>query len=345
MSFEPISKRHFGQLRDGRDAELYTLTNRNGARVALSNYGSVITDIQMPDRYGRLGGVVLNYPSLGAYEDDELAIGAFVGRFANRIAGGLFSIDGVTYQLPLNHGAHHIHGGINGFGKQLWSAEPQAGEGYASIILRRCSEAGEEGYPGTLELEVIYTLNDSNALTMDVRATTDHPTVVNVTQHSYFNLAGDARSVLGHQLFVDADEVLPIDTDLIPTGQACSVEGTPFDFRRPKAIGQEIDAANQQLAYGQGYDHCFVLNVGDGPAARLTDPVSGRVLLVYTDQPGMQVYSGNWLCGPFTPRSGLCLETQHFPDSPNHAGFPTTVLRPGQVFQTRTRFQFDVKKD
>ncbi|MEM6913115.1 MAG: aldose epimerase family protein [Pseudomonadota bacterium] len=342
MTTEPIKQRLFGRLRDGRDVQIVTLTNSRGEAVEVSNYGCVIKSLTMPDRDGRRRSVVLGFPTLRAYEDDTSAVGAIIGRYANRIANGRFSIDETTVQLPLNQGQHHIHGGRQGFGKQLWSYKAHVQEQGVSIVLRRRSPAGEASYPGTLDIEVVYTLTNTSALIMEVMATTDNPTVINVTQHSYFNLSGTSNSVLDQQLVVDADEVLLTNADLIPTGQRRHVSGTPFDFRTAKRVGLQIDECDQQLVFGQGYDHCYVLRAGEGPAACLSDPVSGRALSVFTDQPGMQVYSGNWLGGAFAPRSGLCLETQHFPDSPNHDGFPSTVLRPGQVFRTCTRFQFSV---
>ncbi|MEM6746272.1 MAG: aldose epimerase family protein [Pseudomonadota bacterium] len=335
-----IRRETFGQLRDGREVQLFTLTNAAGSSLSVTNYGCIITAVRVPDRQGTLSNVVLGYETMRAYEDDTAVVGAFVGRFANRIAHGRVSIDGAEHQLVLNAGGHHLHGGATGFHKQLWSADACMSPKGPQLFLLRTSPDGEEGYPGALATQVVYTLTDDDMVMMDVTARTDRPTLINVIQHTYFNLTGSRRSVLHHDLMVNADEVLCVDQDLIPTGDKRNVAGTPFDFRTSRRVGEAIDAPDQQLRHGQGYDHCFVLNGRDGPAATLRDAASGREMTVTTDQPGLQVYSGNWLNGVHAPRTGLCLETQHFPDSPHHPSFPSTLLRPGEIFRTQTAFQF-----
>jgi aldose 1-epimerase len=349
-----ITSQPFGKTADGRAVTLFVLTNVNGLRVRAITYGGIITSLEVPDRAGAMADVVLGFDRLDGYLTDHPYFGAVVGRYANRIAGGRFTLDGRTYALATNNGPNHLHGGRRGFDKFVWDAAP-APSG-AAVTFSRTSPDGEEGYPGTLEARVGYTLTDSNELIVEYHATTDKPTPVNLTQHTYFNLAGDAgRDVLGHELTIHADRFTPVDATLIPTGEIADVQGTPFDFRRPTAIGARIDAPHEQIVRGKGYDHNFVLNrTRDGlePAARVVEPKSGRTLSVSTTQPGLQFYTGNFLDGSITgkrgrtyaQRTGFCLETQHFPDSPNQPSFPSAILRPGQPYSTKTVFTFGVLK-
>jgi aldose 1-epimerase len=297
---------------------------------------------------------VLGYDRLEDYIRETPYFGAIVGRYANRIAKGRFTLDGRTYQLPVNNGPNYQHGGTRGFDKVVWSPTLVENDSVVGVVLTYVSPDGDQGYPGRLETQVTYTLDDRDRLAVDYRATTDKATVVNLSQHSYFNLAGEGtRDVLGHALQIDADRYTPVDSTLIPTGELARVNGTPFDFQVPHTIGERISENHQQLRFGGGYDHNWVLK-GSGMrhAVRLSEPTSGRTLDIYTDQPGLQFYSGNFLDGSITGKSGhvyrhrygLCLETQHFPDSPNHPAFPSTVLRPGQTYQTRTVFEFGVSR-
>jgi aldose 1-epimerase len=342
----------FGVLPDGRSVEIFTLTNARGVQVRTIPYGAIIVSILAPDRRGRFEDIVLGFDQLAGYLKQPPYFGAVVGRYGNRIAKGEFAIDGTTYRLATNNGPNHLHGGVKGFDKRLWSAESFENGASVGVAYTLTSEDGDEGYPGTLNVKVTYTLAPDNALTVDYLATTDKATVVNLTQHSYFNLAGTG-DILNHLLTIDADRYTPVDATLIPTGQLAPVEGTPFDFRQPAVIGARIDADNEQLRNGGGYDHNWVINGAAGTlrhAATLEDPSSGRTLNVSTTEPGLQFYSGNFLDGTLTGRDGrvyqkrsaLCLETQHFPDSPNHPDFPSTVLRPGARYQSKTVFTFGV---
>jgi aldose 1-epimerase len=341
----------------GKPVEMVTLKNASGMEVQAISYGAIITSIKVPDRAGKIADVVLGFDQSNQYFADPTPpyFGAIVGRYGNRIANGAFALDFKKYVLVKNNGPNHLHGGTKGFDKVLWNvATKNAAEG-ASAIFTRTSPDGEEGYPGNLDVRVTYTLTDKNALIVDFHATTDKPTVVNLTQHSYFNLAGEGSGdILGHQLTLNADRYTPVDATLIPTGQLAPVAGTPFDFRKATAIGARIDQDNAQLKNGKGYDHNWVLNrKGTGPelAAQLTDPKSGRTLEITTTEPGIQFYTGNFLDGTikgkgghvYGLRSGLCLETQHFPDSPNHKSFPSTELRPGKTYDSRTIFTFSAK--
>ncbi|HEV3139395.1 MAG TPA: aldose epimerase family protein [Vicinamibacterales bacterium] len=355
-----VNRAPFGALPDGRTVEMFTVRNAGGVEVRTISYGAIIVSIKAPDRTGKLDDVVLGFDTLDGYLKTNPYFGAIVGRYGNRIAKGAFSIDGATYHLATNNGPNHLHGGVKGFDKLLWRAEPIFHGDDVSIAYTLTSADGDEGYPGTLNVKVTYTLSATNALTVDYDATTDKPTVVNLTQHSYFNLAGSG-DILGHRLMIDADRFTPVDATLIPTGELAPVEGTPFDFRTLTAIGERIDANDPQIKNGGGYDHNFVLRgsakalaerspegIALHHAARLEDPSSGRTLDVSTTEPGLQFYSGNFLDGTVTGkgsrlyqrRSALCLETQHFPDSPNHANFPSTVLRPGERYQSKTVFTF-----
>jgi aldose 1-epimerase len=326
--------------------EMFTLTNAKGMEVRAITYGGIITSILVPDRAGALGDVVLGFDALDSYLKGHPFFGPIVGRYGNRIAKGQFTLDGRTYKLATNNGANHLHGGNVGFDKVVWAAEPlPQGVG---VVFTHTSPDGDEGYPGTLKVRVTYTLTDRNELMIDYRASTDKPTPVNLTQHSYFNLTGSG-DILSHELTVHADRYTPVDSTLIPTGELALVAGTPFDFRKPTAIGARIDQPNEQLKFGQGYDHNFVLN-GSGmrPVARVTDPKSGRTLDVATTEPGVQFYTANYLDGTlqgkggqgYNRRSGFCLETQHYPDSPNKTNFPSTIVRPGQEYSSRTTFTF-----
>ena len=332
-----ITKTYFGTTA-GAEVYLYTLTNDRGLSVSIITYGGAITSLKVPDRNGKLGDIVLGFEKLDEYVSNPRYFGALIGRHANRIAGGRFSLNGVEYQLPQNNGANHLHGGFNGFDKRVWSAR----EGAGVLHLSYFSKCGEEGYPGNVEAFVDYRLLDDE-LSIEYRAATDRETIVNLTNHSYFNLKG-AESILGHELMLNADAFTPISKDLIPTGEIASVAGTPMDFRTGRAICSEIVSIS-------GYDHNYVLNDWDGSlklAARLYEPETGRVLEVLTTQPGIQFYSGNFLDGSFFGKegiiyekhAGLCLEPQHFPDAPNHSNFPSTVLRPGEEYRQTTVLRF-----
>ena len=350
----------FGRTADGRSAELFTLTNSHGIEVRLTNYGGIITSLRTPDRSGRFDDIALGYDSLSGYLRDTPYFGAIVGRYGNRIARGRFTIDGTTYRLAINNGPNTLHGGLRGFDKVVWNAEPFRNAGGVGVTLDYTSADMEEGYPGTLRTRVTYTLTDDNRLIVDYLATSDKPTPINLTQHSYWNLAGDGtRDILGHELTINADSMTPVDSTLIPTGEITPVAGTPFDFRTSMPIGLRIDQRqNTQIRYGGGYDHNFVLNRGSAApdsllhAARVFEPTTGRTLDVFTTEPGMQFYTGNFLDGGITGKSGhiyhyrygLALETQHYPDSPNHPNFPSTILRPGQQYKTRTVFAFGVAR-
>jgi aldose 1-epimerase len=346
-----VKREPFGTV-NGTPVEIFTLTNKHGVEVRATSYGGIITSIKTPDRAGAMGDIVLGFNSLDGYLGDHPFFGAIIGRYGNRIAKGRFTIDGAEHQLATNNGPNHLHGGNKGFDKQVWQAEPTAGNG---IAFTYTSADGEEGYPGTLAVKVVYRLTDDNQLLVEYEARTDKATHVNLTQHSYFNLAGEGSGdILGHELTIDADRYTPVDDTLIPTGELASVDGTPFDFRKSTAIGARIDAAHPQIKVGPGYDHNWVLNRTHSQlqrVARVLEPTSGRTLEVSTTEPGMQFYAGNFLDGklvgksgrPYGRRSGFCLETQHYPDTPNHANFPTTLLRPGEPYQSRTAFTFGVQ--
>ena len=348
------TRAQFGRMPDGTAVEIFTLKNTNGIELKAIGYGGIITSLRVPDRSGRLGDIVLGFDRLEDYLKDHPFFGAIIGRYGNRIAKGQFTLDGTTYRLATNNGPNHLHGGLRGFDKVVWTTAPVAGKN--AIAFSRTSPDGEEGYPGNLRVQVTYTLTNNNELIVDYLATTDKPTIVNLTQHSYFNLAGHASGdILGHQLMLNADRYTPVDETLIPTGERVLVTGTPFDFRRPTAIGARINDAHPQLKNGLGYDHNWVLNRSGGGlqlAARVTEPKSGRVMTIRTTEPGIQFYSGNFLDGKLTGkegaqykhRSGFCLETQHFPDSPNRPKFPSTTLRPGSEYRTTTVFTFGVAK-
>jgi aldose 1-epimerase len=330
----------YGSMPDGRPVHLFSLTNAVGTRVGISNYAGLITSVEVPDREGNVANVISGFDSLAEYLAGGSA-NAIIGRYANRIARGRVAIDGREYTLALNNGPHHIHGGPGGFQKKLWEARPFQTSRGVGVELSYISPDGEENYPGTLTTRVTYTLTDANELVLDYHATTDRPTVLNLTHHAYFNLSGDPeRDILDHELMLNASTFTPADSTLIPTGEITSVEGTPFDFRRPTTIGARIDADHPQIRYGRGYDHNFVID-GDGStprlAARLRHPGTGRVIEVLTTEPGIQVYTG------FRRRHAVALETQHFPDSPNQPNFPSTILRPGEEFRSTTIYRFAVQ--
>jgi len=343
----------FGTGPDGKPVERYTLTNANGIELKAISYGGIITSLRVPDRTGKMDDIVLGFDEIDGYLKDPPFFGAIIGRYGNRIGKGQFTLDGKTYKLATNNGPNHLHGGVKGFDKVVWTVEPVGQNGLA---FSRVSPDGEEAYPGNLPVRVTYTLTDKNELIVEYRATTDKATPVNLTQHSYFNLAGQASGdILGHQLTLHADRYTPVDDTLIPTGELAPVAGTPFDFRKATAIGARIDNDHPQLKAGKGYDHNWVLNrTGGGlqPAARVVEPKTGRTLDIATTEPGIQFYSGNFLDGTITGkggavykhRTGFCLETQHFPDSPNKPKFPTTTLRPGAEYKTQTVFTFGVTK-
>jgi aldose 1-epimerase len=352
-----ISKEYFGQA-DGTAVYRYTLSNAKGMRVRILSYGGIIQSLEVPDRHGHAADVVLGFPTLADYVAENspeagggVYFGALVGRYANRIAKGTFTVDGTTYHVPINNNGNSLHGGTTGFDKAVWDATEVSGHGTAGLRLSLTSPDGDQGYPGTLHATVTYTLDNQNRLAVDYRATTDKPTVVNLTNHTYWNLAGESSGpVYDQKLQLNADRYTPTDSTQIPTGELAPVQGTPFDFRTPTAIGARISDNDPQLLTGQGYDHNWVLNRPDSTsptlAARASDPVSGRSLTVLTTQPGIQFYSGNFLTGTlvgtggktYRQSAGFALETQHFPDSPNHPEFPSTVLRPGQTYQTTTVF-------
>jgi len=346
-----VKKEPFGKTAEGAAVDVYTLANAKGVEARIINYGGIIVSLKTPDKSGNSADIVLGFDSMDGYLAKPPYFGAIVGRYANRIANARFTLDGKEYKLAANNGKNALHGGERGFDKVLWNARG----GGNRLELEYVSKDGEEGYPGTLTAKVVYTLTDDNELRMDYSATTDKPTVVNLTNHSYFNLAGQGEGdILKHVMMINADKFTPIDEGLIPTGELKNVEGTPFDFRKPTPIGARIDQNDQQLKFGQGYDHNWALNraaSGLTLAARVTSPESGRVLEVLTDQPGIQFYTGNFLDGTITGkggkkyprRSAFCLETQHFPDSPNKPNFPTVVLRPGETYQTTTIFKFGVE--
>jgi aldose 1-epimerase len=352
-----VSHAPFGKLPDGAVVEQYTLKNTAGMEVRVLTYGGIITSIQVPDRNGRLGDVVLGYDSLEGYVKNPSYFGAVIGRYANRVGKAQFTLDGKTYKLAANNRANSLHGGLKGFDKFVWSAKEvhQADKaGQAGVELSHTSPDGDEGYPGNLSVSVTFLLNDKNELSLDYAATTDKPTIVNLTHHDYFNLAGDGEGdVLGHVLTINATHYTPTDSLQLPTGALKDVAGSPFDFRKPTAIGARIDAKDEQLQLGLGYDHNFVIDrkkPGLAVAATVADPKSGRTLEVRTTEPGVQLYTANHLDGSlgkashrYIKRGAFCLETEHFPDSPNRPEFPSTVLRPGEKFHSLSVYAFGVK--
>jgi aldose 1-epimerase len=349
-----IEKTQYGTFPDGRVADLFTLRNAKGMVVKITNYGGYIVSFTAPDKAGKQEDIVLNVPTFADYLKGTPSLGPIIGRFGNRIAKGKFTIDGQEYTLAQNTNGNHIHGGPIGFDKQLWTATPKDGNEPA-VVLTYLSKDGDQGFPGNLSVEVTYTLQKDNALRIDYKATTDKPTIINLTNHTYFNLSGLKQDVMNHILMVAANNYLPTDPKQIPTGEIKSVAGTPFDFTKPTAIGTHInDTTDTQIRYGKGYDHCWVFT---NPAktlklgATVYEPTSGRFMEMYTTEPAVQVYTANNLNGALlnkdgvalSKRMGVCLETQHFPDSPNHPNFPTTVLRPNETYKSTTVYKLSVK--
>ena len=355
-----ITKTTFGKTREGIPVDLYTLTNANGIEANITNFGGIVVSLFVPDREGRLEDIVLGFDTLEGYLQDVYLqetpyFGAIIGRYGNRIAKGTFTLNGQQYQLATNNGPNHLHGGKEGFDRKVWKAEPFEADKGIGLQLQYVSPHGEEGYPGTLTTTVRYTLTNDNELHIDYSATTDRETVINLTNHSYFNLSGQAkRNILDHLVQINADRFVPIDETSIPTGELAEVEGTPFDFKQPREVGSRINAKHEQLEMGKGYDHTFVLQGEKGEmklAATVYEPNNGRFLEVFTSEPGVQFYSGNFLKGnlvgkggvAYEQRWGLCLETQHFPDSPNRPQFPSVRLNPGSTYQTSTSYKFSIK--
>ncbi len=350
-----IEKASFGEV-DGKMVDLYTLTNANGLVMKVTNYGGIVVSFIVPDRDGNMADIVLGYDQLEGYVENNPYFGCIVGRYGNRIGKAKFSLEGQEYTLAANNGENSLHGGIKGFDKVVWDAAPVTNDTSVAVVFKYLSPDGEEGFPGNLEVTVTYTLTNDNEFKIDYHAATDKTTVVNLTHHSYWNLAGEGSGdILGHELMLNADTFTPVDAGLIPTGELPSVEGTPMDFRVPTAIGARIDEDYEQLNFGKGYDHNWVLNKEkEGVmtlAATLYEPETGRFMEIFTEEPGIQFYSGNFLDGsiigksdvPYEFRNGLCLETQHYPDSPNKPDFPSVVLKPGEEYKTTTIHKFSTK--
>lgn len=347
-----VKKEFFGKMPNGQSIDLYTLTNSRGLEAKITNFGAIVTSLKVPGGKGKLEDIVLGFDNLDGYQKDTSFFGAIIGRYANRIAKGRFVLNGTEYKLAINNGENHLHGGHNGFHKVVWDAKPLQKRTGAVLELTYLSKDGEAGYPGDLQVKVAYTLTNNNELRIDYSAATDKDTVVNLTHHSYFNLTGQGNGdILKHELMINADRFTPTDVGLIPTGELKSVCAAPFDFTRPVAIGARLDEDDEQLKLGNGYDHNWVLNGRNGTmrfAARLHEPSSGRVMEVWTTEPGLQFYSGNFLNGSVTGKDGksyqrhfgFCLETQHYPDSPNKPAFPSTVLKRGQRYHSTTIYGF-----
>lgn len=346
-----VQVRDYGRTPDGQMAHLYTLKNANGVTADITDYGGIVVSLMVPDRNGAMGDIVLGFDSLDGYTGTHPYFGALVGRYGNRIANGKFTLDGKEYKLAQNNGPNALHGGLKGFDKAVWAATPAA-DGSQKLTLKHVSPDGDEGYPGELTAEVTYTLTDQNELRIDYKATTTKPTVLNLTNHSYFNLAGQGSGdILNHSIQINAPRFTPVNKTLIPTGELKAVAGTPFDFTSPHKIGERIEAKDEQIAFGGGYDHNFALDGTAGElrlAARVTEETSGRVMEVLTTEPGVQFYTGNFLDGTlkgkggkvYQRRAGFCLETQHYPDSPNQKSFPSTVLQPGAEYRSTTVYRF-----
>ena len=350
-----VEKKPFGTLANGEEGSLYTLTNKNGLTASITNYGAAVTSLFVPDKNGKLSDVVLGYDDLAGYVNCKSYFGVIVGRYGNRIGKGKFALDGEQYQVTVNDGENHLHGGARGFHKVLWRAEPGQTDSSQSLKLTYTSPDGDEGYPGTVTVDVTYTLTDNNELVIAYQGKTDRTTILNPTHHSYFNLTGaPAKTILDHQLQIESDSITPVGKGLITTGVITPVENTPMDFRTSTPIGLHINELNEQLALGLGYDHNWVLRNFDGKvrrAAELYDASSGRLMTVLTDQPGLQFYSGNFLDGSikgknnivYNHRTGLCLAAQHHPDSPNKPRFPSVTLKPGEVYRQTTMYVFSTK--
>jgi aldose 1-epimerase len=350
-----VTRQDFGKTATGESVDIFTLTNASGMKARIANYGGIIVSIETPDRDGKFGDVLHGFDSLAGYLGDHPHFGTLIGRYGNRIGRAKFTLDGQTYNLAVNNGENHLHGGLQGFGRKLWKARVRDEAPEASIELKYTSKDGEENYPGNLDVTVVYTLTAANALEIHYTATTDKKTVVNLTNHAYFNLSGSG-DILGHEVTINASKFTPVDKGLIPTGELKPVAGTPFDFTKSTAIGARInDPKDQQIAFGGGYDHNWVLDrTAEGMflAARVFDPKSGRVMEVSTMEPGLQFYTGNFLNGTiqgkggvtYAKRSAFCMETQHFPDSPNKPQFPSVVLEPGKTYHTATAYRFSAEK-
>ena len=348
-----ISRHPFGKTKEGNPVDLFTLRNGKGAEARICNYGGLVISLKVPDRSGKFGDVVLGYDNLDGYLKSSPYFGSLVGRYGNRIAKGKFTLNGKEYTLAVNNGPNALHGGIKGFDKVVWTAKILATPNGPSLELRYLSKDGEEGFPGNLSVTAVYTLTEDNGLRLDYTATTDKDTVVNLTQHSYFNLAGKGDN-LHHEVMINADKFTPVDSTLIPTGELRPVQGTPFDFRKSTAIGARINQEDEQLKFGNGYDHNWVINKPAGKLgviARVYEPTSGRVLEVLSTEPGLQFYTGNFLDGTIKGKGGwvyqfrnaFCMEPQHFPDSPNHPNFPSVVLKPGEVYKHTLIYRFSVQ--
>ena len=354
VSADSITEAPFGTDSSGAAVTLYTLRNLNGAQATICNYGGLVTSLMMPDKDGFLGDVVLGYDNVAAYIKDTPYFGALIGRYGNRIANGKFTLDCNEYTLATNNVPNALHGGKKGFDKVMWTAKSVQTADGPSLELTYVSKDGEEGYPGNLSVKAVYTLTEDNSLKLQYTATTDKATVANLTHHSYFNLAGKG-DILSHTVMIAADKFTPVDSTLIPTGELKPVDNTPFDFRTPTTIGARIGQTDEQLKFGGGYDHNWVINkpMGQmGLMARVTEPTSGRVLEVSSDEPGLQFYSGNFLDGTLTGkggwvykfRNGFCMEPQHYPDSPNQPSFPSVVLKPGETYHNTIIYKFSVQK-
>jgi len=348
-----ISEKPFGKDTQGVPVTLYTLRNKNGVEVSICNYGGLVTSLKVPDKNGHFGDVVLGYDNLADYIKDTPYFGALIGRYGNRIAKGKFTLDGTEYTLATNNVPNALHGGLKGFDKVIWKAHPYQSEFGPALELTYLSKDGEEGYPGNLSVKAVYTLTEDNALKLEFTATTDKDTVVNLTHHSYFNLAGKG-TILNHVVMINADKFTPVDSTLIPTGELRPVDGTPFDFRTPTPIGARIQQDDEQLKFGNGYDHNWVINDYTGATrlmARVYEPTTGRVLEVFSSEPGLQFYTGNFLDGTLKGKGGwvyqfrdaFCMEPQHFPDSPNHPTFPSVVLKPGAEYHNTIIYRFSVQ--
>jgi len=346
-----VSKQSFGTA-DGQNVDLYTLKNRNGMEAKITNYGGIVVSLTAPDKNRKFDDVVLGFNDLDSYLKGHPYFGAAIGRYGNRIAKGRFTLNGVEYKLAVNNGENHLHGGLKGFDKVIWTAQEQKSAAGPAVKLTYLSKDGEEGYPGNLSVTIVYTLTNKNELRIDYTASTDKDTVLNLTHHSYFNLAGEGNGdILNHRLMLNASRFTPTDAGSIPTGELRNVVGTPFDFLKPTALGARINQDYEQLKLGNGYDHNYVVNGRMGTlrlAARVTEPTSGRAMEVWTTEPGVQLYTGNFLDGTLTGKSGkvyqrrygFCLETQHYPDSPNKPTFPTTTLKKGATLHSTTIYRF-----
>lgn len=356
-SLQAITQEDFGQTTDSVKVKQYTLVNKNGLEMKVMTYGAIITSLKTPDKDGKLEDIVLGHDNLKGYIDNNNSpyFGAIVGRYGNRIADAKFSIGGTEYKLAANNGKNNLHGGVKGFDKVVWNASEVNDDNGVGLKLTYRSVDGEEGFPGNLDVTVFYTLNNSDELEIQYQAKTDKKTIVNLTQHTYFNLTAMKEDILGHELSINASHFTPVDNTSIPTGELLAVENTPFDFRTAKKVGQDINAEHEQIVNGTGYDHNWVLNESEEKmklAAILSDSTSGRVVEVFTTEPGVQLYTGNFLNGSITGkngvkyerRTGICLETQHYPDSPNQPDFPSTLLSPNQDYLTITKFKFSTKK-